>query len=184
MILLWEQLVLHYGAELGAHRWRFEEGHQTTYALLCCRFAPGGDYLRYNANEHAEIRLLESDMWTEQIPRALENWTDFSSRIVVTMAVNRSPCRGCARRLADALMDLHHRFPVRCDRNRFLLASRGAYEDRAMKISTTMASLAALRDAGWELCVLQVGQEVEVGRQLRIALERMGIGRGIVRLSD
>lgn len=38
MILHWNQLVLHYGAGVGAHRPRFEEASQTTYGLLCCRY--------------------------------------------------------------------------------------------------------------------------------------------------
>jgi hypothetical protein len=182
MLLHWDQMVLHYGAEIGAYRQQFVTAGQTTYALLCCRFAPGDYLLRPSSGDHAEARLLESEIWTEQIPQALADWDPRGSRIVVTIAINRSPCRNCTQLLVGALNALHRRFPVACDANRFILASRGAYEDSAMQVATTRNDLIRLRDAGWELCVLQV--EAALSARGRILLEGLeGIGqRGFVRL--
>ena len=70
MILHWAQLVLHYGAELDAHRSKFEAAGQTTYGLLCCRAAPAGDRLSYSAGAHAEERLLATELWRAQVPAA------------------------------------------------------------------------------------------------------------------
>jgi hypothetical protein len=182
MILHWAQLVLHYGPELDVHRPKFEAAGQTTYGLLCCRAAPAGDRLSYSSGEHAEERLLGSEMWRAQIPAALENWTELDTPIVVAMVINRSPCRPCATLLATALDALHARFPLRAQQNRFLLASRGVYEDARMVDYTRRSDLVRLRDAGWELCVLQVGAELpDRGQILLEGIEGVA-GRGFVRL--
>ena len=70
MILHWEQLVLHYGPAISAHRPRFEEAGQTTYGLLCCRYSPIEDQLGYSSGDHAEANLLRSAVWTTHIPNA------------------------------------------------------------------------------------------------------------------
>jgi hypothetical protein len=172
MILLWDQLVLHYGSEVNAHRPRFEAAGQTTYGLLCCRFSPADYQLRASDGDHAEARLLLSETWRVHVPNALEHWDPRGSRLVVTMAINRSPCGNCANLLVAALGDLHSRFPLRSQQNRFLLASRGVYEDSSMKERTTRNDLVRLRDAGWELCVLQVGPALsDRGRILLEGLE-------------
>jgi hypothetical protein len=182
MILHWDPLVLHYGSGIGAHRSRFEEASQTTYGLLCCRYSPTEDELGYSAGAHAEANLLQSALWTTHLPNALRQWTPRDSRITVTMALNRSPCRACAALLIDALSALYREFPARSPQNRFILAARGAYEDANMVTRTTQNDLVRLRDAGWELCVLQVGRTLSArGRILLEGIERVA-GRGIVRL--
>jgi hypothetical protein len=182
MILHWDQLVLHYGSGIGVHRPRFEEASQTTYGLLCCRYSPTEDELGSSAGAHAEANLLRSALWTTHLPNALRRWTPRDSRITVTLALNRSPCRTCAARLIGALGALYRDFPARGPRNRFILAARGAYEDAAMVARTTQNDLVRLRDAGWELCVLQVGPTLPArGRLLLEGIERVA-GRGLVRL--
>lgn len=182
MLLHWDQLVLHYGAEVATHRSRFAAAGQTTYGLLCCRFSPDDDQLSYSAGEHAEARLVQSETWCRHIPRALESWEPRDSPIVVTLAINRSPCRGCASLLINALNDLHLRFPLRCQQNRFILAARGTYEDAHMANATTRNDLVRLSDAGWELCVLQVDSTLpDRGRILLEGIERIA-GRGHKRL--
>jgi hypothetical protein len=182
MILHWEQLALHYGNEVNVHRSRFETAGQTTYGLLCCRFAPGDYQLSFSSGEHAEARLLQSNTWRVDIPAALEHWEPRDSPIVVTMAINRSPCRNCTHLLIDALNLLHVRFPLRGQQNRFILSARGAYEDSAMIDRTTRNDLVRLKDAGWELCVLQLGAALPArGRDLLVAIEGIA-GRGFVRL--
>jgi hypothetical protein len=182
MILHWDQLVLHYGNQIRTHRRRFETAGQTTYGLLCCKYVPSDSQLTYSSVDHAEERLLESESWQAQIPDALEAWTPRSNTIVVTMVINRSPCRSCTAQLSRALRNLHRRFPVKCDLNRFVLAVRGAYEDSEMVAATTFNDLLRLRGAGWELCALQVGHELsDRGNILREGIERI-TGRGFVRL--
>lgn len=182
MILHWDQLVLHYGSGIGIHRPRFEEASQTTYGLLCCRYSPTEDELGSSAGAHAEANLLRSALWTTHLPNALRRWTPRDSRITVTLALNRSPCRTCAALLIGALGALYRDFPARGPRNRFILAARGAYEDAAMVARTTQNDLVRLRDAGWELCVLQVGPTLPArGRLLLEGIERVA-GRGFVRL--
>ena len=182
MILHWEQMVLHYGPEIATHRPKFEAAGQTTYGLLCCRFAPDDKQLASRDGDHAEARLLQHQNWTEHIPRALEHWEPRDSPIVVVLAINRSPCRNCSALLVTALGALHRRFPVACDQNRFILASRGIYEDARMQQATTRNDLVRLKGAGWELCVLQTGPTLPpVGNHLLEGIQNVA-GRGFVRL--
>jgi hypothetical protein len=183
MILHWEQLILHYGPALGVHRARFAAASQTTYGLLCCRYSPTEDELGYSGGDHAEAHLLRSALWTTHLPNALRQWTPHDSRITVALVLNRSPCRNCAALLVDALGAMYRSFPDRGPRNRFILAARGAYEDAAMATRTTQNDLIRLRDAGWELCVLQVGPTLSArGRILLEGIERVA-GHGFVRLN-
>ena len=152
MILHWDQLVLHYGAGVGIHRPRFEEASQTTYGLLCCRYSPTEDELGYSAGAHAEANLLRTALWTTHLPNALRQWTPHDSRIIVTLALNRSPCRACAALLCDALSALYRDFPGRGPQNRFILAARGAYEDAHHPKRLGSAAgrrLGTLRFTGW-----------------------------------
>ena len=123
MILHWDQLVLHYGAGVSIHRTRFEEASQTTYGLLCCRYSPTEDELGSSAGAHAEANLLQSTLWRTHLPNALRQWTPHDSRIIVTLALNRSPCQACAARLVDALGALYREFPGRGPQNGVLVAN-------------------------------------------------------------
>jgi hypothetical protein len=182
MILHWDQLVLYYGAEISRHRPLFEAAGQTTHALLCCRSAPDDVRLSSGSGEHAEDRILQSENWRVHLPCALANWTPLNNPIVVTLAINRSPCGSCARLLTNALNELHRQFPLRCEQNRFILASRGVYEDANMIAATRRSDLVRLLDAGWELCVLQVGSQLPARAQILLqGLEDLG-QRGFVRL--
>lgn len=192
MILHWMQLPLHYGGQVAVHRSHFEEAAQTTYALLCCRFARGNDRLATSGGEHAERRLLESNLWREDIPAALENWSPRDrGRIVVTMVINRSPCPACSDALQQALQTLQWQHALSFQHARFLLASRGAYQGKVTAAgyyqnATTMGNLRRLHSAGWELCVLQMGNDLAPsGQALCQALERVtGRRAGPVRLEQ
>jgi len=182
MILHWAQLVLHYGPTIDAHRPRFEVAGQTTYGLLCCRYSPTEDQLGYSTGAHAEANLLRSALWTTHLPSALRQWTPHDSPIIVTLVLNRSPCQNCTVLLIDALSALYRDFPARGPGNRFILAAKGAYEDATMATRTTQNDLIRLRDAGWELCVLQVGPNLSARGQILLeGIERVA-GRGFVRL--
>jgi hypothetical protein len=192
MILHWRQLPLHYGGEVDAHRVHFEEAGQTTYALLCCRFAPGNDRLAPSGGDHAERKLLASPLWTQEIPVALANWSTLNhSRIVVTMAINRTPCPACTRALVHALTELQWKFALRFEHARFILACRGAYQGTISEAgfyeqATTTGDLRLLQEAGWELCVLQLSEALPPsGRELLQALERQpGVRGRVMRLGD
>jgi hypothetical protein len=182
MILHWDQLVLHYGADLAAHRPQFEKAWQTTYGLLACRWFPADDRLTQSHGDHAEVRLLASDHWQTYLPAALAAWDARNDPIVTCLVLNRSPCPNCAASLAAALDDLNMRFPVACDRGRFVLASLGAYDPADVGAATKVTDLIRLHEAGWEPCVLQVGLELtRRGDELRQALEHLG-WKGFVRL--
>lgn len=165
MLLHWNQLVNYYGEELNAHRGHFHSPGQSTYGLLCCRFADEHTRLAASQGDHSEERLLQSPLW-EQIEQAVKQWisfkTDEGSKVVVTMALNRSPCHPrCAPALYNALNNLQYNYSRRFfDNWRFILACRGAYQGQITDAgyyenSTTSLDLRRLDDAGWNVCVLQ-----------------------------
>jgi hypothetical protein len=185
---------LYYGGEVEGYRKHFEEASETTYALLCCRFARGDDRLAPSRGDHAERRLLTSPLWTQEIPAALMSWSPLNrTRVVVTMAINRTPCRECVTWLTRALTDLQWEFAQRFQDSRFILACRGAYRGKISgelgfyDQATTGTDLMHLADAGWELCVLQVAEELAPsGRDLLQTLQRQTGARRVVvvRLQD
>jgi hypothetical protein len=180
MIMRWRQLILHYGGQIDTHKDRFEEAGEATYALLCCRFSSGDDRLASSGGSHAERKLLESVLWMEDIPAALADWSELDrGRIVVTMAINRTPCPTCADALERSLREMQWKHAKSFEHARFVLACRGAYEGRPTAAgrypnATTTAALRRLADVGWELCVLQTGDTLPPsGRELLQTLERM-----------
>jgi hypothetical protein len=187
MILLWDQLKLHYGDEIRRHKARFEIAGETTYGLLCCRFSPTDRFTYSRDGEHAEARLLESDVWKVHVDRALSSWDPRGSTIVVTVAINRSPCRDCGDLLVKALEDLSRRHPSACDDEtgnhaRFILACRGLYAGRQYILGTRKSLFPRLKEAGWEQCVLQLGKDLPAsGKELLAEIEPVA-GRGFVRL--
>jgi hypothetical protein len=168
MLLSWERLMAYYGAdELAIHRWRFEQAGETTHGMLCCRWSPDGDRVRASSGEHCEVRLLQTDLWTQHIPGAVRAWTPANQPIVTAMVLNRTPCADCTNRLVEALEALQKQYPVACENNRFLLVCRGKYWGRGPGVMTLIPHLRRLREAGWELCVLQMGSDLPPsGREL------------------
>lgn len=187
MILHWDNFSRYYSDgfnHLNQYRSKFEAAGQTTFALLCCHYAPAGHLLKPSTSNHvhAEQNLLQTEMWTKQIPQALEEWNQFNDKMIVTMVVNRSPCQICAPLLVKALNHLHAQFPLRCEQNRFILAFRGVYEDKNFTHYTTITDLRRLKEAGWELCVLQMGPTLSNrGQMLLEGLKNIG-GWGVTRL--
>lgn len=187
MILHWQQLPLYYGGELAAHEQHFREAGEKTYAMLCCGFAPSHARITSNREDHAEQRLLVSSLWTAEIPVALQGWSPLQrTRIVVTLAINRSPCRTCSDRLVQATSRLQFEYAARFEAARFILACRGAYEGRSFEQATTDNDLMRLEDAGWELCVLQMGDQLPPsGNTLLQGLTRLSRKRAFfTRLDD
>ncbi|MBS1211676.1 MAG: hypothetical protein H6R26_292 [Proteobacteria bacterium] len=115
---------------------------------------------------------MQSKLWTEQLPAALDAWTPGDAPIVVLLAINRSPCADCASVLASALHSLNDRFALRCEQQHFILASLGYYQGTGFmrdesaphlrsipsRAVTTHRSLQALHEAGWKHCVLDFGR--------------------------
>ncbi|MDT4328613.1 hypothetical protein ACQE3D_10295 [Methylomonas sp. MS20] len=180
MLLHWRQLTKYYGEELNAHLGHFHTPGQTTYGLLCCRFAQEHTRLMASQGEHSEERLLQSLLW-RQIERTVQAWysfnTDERAKAVVTLVLNRSPCHSrCVPALFDALNHLQYNFSKRFfDHWRFILACRGAYQGKVTDAgfyehSTTTRDLQRLEDAGWQVCVLQtttpVGNTFDLGEGL------------------
>lgn len=173
MILHWQQLPLHFGESIDIHRPHFEMAHRATYGLLCCRFTPGNDQIERSSGDHAEQRLLASPLWQVELPRAMEGYSTLQhSKLLVVMVINRSPCPGCSNLLRTALARLQMQYALRFQHSRFVIASLGVYEGSAG--ATTDQNLRALHDAGWELAVLQVGNDLTAnGRQLLQGIQRV-----------
>ncbi len=191
MIMSWDALRACYGQELDVHRSGFEEASETTYALLCCRFTESNERMAASSGTHAEAKLLRSGLWLQEVPGALGARTlNERGTFLVTLAVNRTPCRECTERLITAMAELHRRYPARMESARFLLACRGAYRGRPdgekgyYSGATTIGGLNRLQRAGWELCVLRVGDALPPsGEELLYAiktLDRENIGTAVV----
>jgi hypothetical protein len=189
MILNWDDFSCFYSDgfnNLNQYKSKFEAASQTTFALLCCSYAHEGHLLKPSISNcvHAEQNLLQSDMWTTQIPLALSNWNELNDQIIVTMVINRSPCQICAPLLENALIEFHKKFPLRCDRSRFILACLGAYEDKNFTQFTTINDLIRLKNAGWELAVLEVDRKItERGNILLEGLKNIYAGNGQRRIN-
>lgn len=174
MIMDWDHLVDYYGAEVVPHREHLERAHNTTYGLLCSRVSGGAlPRLASRRGEHAEERLVGTSLWTQDIPAALEGWSELDDPIVTTLVVNRTPCHGCSHYLRRRINELHRRYPVRMDHSRFVLACLGTYEDADMTVRTTDQHLLGLAGAGWEICVLRVGDLTQRGEELCRGLVRL-----------
>jgi hypothetical protein len=184
MLLHWEQMELYYGNHLREHRPKFDRATQTTYGILCTRFSEDDSRVAASSGAHSEEHLINSQAWRVDLPLAFGQWDTRDRPIVTTLAINRSPCTNCTELLVSALLRYHQQYPLRAQLNRFILASRGAYEDAAMETRTTQNGLQRLHAAGWELCVLQVGGALpRRGEILLEGIERVA-GSGHVRLSS
>lgn len=177
----WNQLTSYYGDEINAYSGHFHNPGQSTYGLLCCRFADEHTRVEVSQGDHSEERLLQSLLW-RQIESAVRHWVSFEadrkSKVIVTLALNRSPCHTrCVPALYSALNKLQHDYSRRFFENwRFILACRGAYQGQVTDAgyyehSTTTLDLRKLDDAGWNLCVLQTsmptpGQSFQLGEGL------------------
>ena len=173
-VLSWPDALAYFGDDIDEHRKHLATAGQTTYGLLTCRWSPS-DAVRMasRSGEHAERRLVLSDVWRE-LDAALDAWDTRSDPMVILLALNRSPCADCAQVLAGALHQLDQRYALRCQRQHFILASLGYYQgagfmrhasapqlrDAPSRDVTTGSGLEALHDAGWKLCVLDFGQGV------------------------
>ena len=184
MILHWNDLVTYYGPDIEHHKSKLMSNKPTTYALFCCSPIPGeGTMMKSADGEHAEERLVLSEVWREQVPRVME-LAGGDKPIIFTLAINRAPCGHCARVLAEKLKELQFNFAVRFENTHFLLASRGNYHsitkfdkaraavreaggrgrvhdtngrypEEVLKTISTGYGLDQLSKTGWKLCVLQ-----------------------------
>jgi hypothetical protein len=165
-VLLWNDAVAYFGDELDQYKARLQRATQATQGLLACRSVRGGDtMLASRDGDHSEVRLIDTDIWKQQLPAALDAWTPGDDPMIVLLAINRSPCGNCAAVLANALHALNDRFPMRCEQQHFVLASLGYYQGAGFMKGgtwdrgtvTTHKGLQAAHDAGWRQCVLDFG---------------------------
>ncbi len=177
MIANWNDLVEYYGTDINAHRSCLSKAHQSTYAMLACKWsARDPARIANQSGEHAEERLLKTAIWTDDIPSAMENRTDLDSEpMVITLALNRSPCGHCAMALTAALEKLQFNYSKRFENTVFILASLGYYqsskymsddheqehaESGAPIWVTTAKGMEQLENAGWKLAVLSFDNNV------------------------
>ena len=185
-VLPWTLLADVYGGDVSQHRDLLATAGRTTYAVLACNLA-GASRFRNESGDHAEERLVQSELWQRDIPAALDQQTDLSTRpLIVTIAINRACCGRCALVLADELTRLEQQFPARVENSVFILAARGYYQgrgfgnnsddrdpgtleysDAAKALVTTSTGLDALQKSGWQQCVLTFdGQMSRRGEEL------------------
>jgi hypothetical protein len=67
-------------------------------------------------------------------------------------------------------------------RDRFILAMRGAYEDNNMITATTHNGLSRLKEAGWDICVLQTGSTLPARGKLLLKSVQRITGHGFIHL--
>ena len=167
----WEDLVAYYGSEINTHKASLNKAHQATYAMLACKWS-AQDPARFAncSGEHAEERLVESKVWTDDIPSALDSRSDLDVQpLIVTLALNRSPCGHCSLILAQALEKLQFNYARRFENTVFCLASLGYYQSSKFmspehdqrhpssnkpRWVTTQQGLDRLTSAGWRLTTL------------------------------
>ncbi|MDD2759207.1 MAG: hypothetical protein PHH11_02815 [Methylomonas sp.] len=180
-VLRWADAVSFFGDELVQHERFLSRATQTTYGLLVSRSVQQGQTLLENREgEHAEERLVLSPFWVSGVVNALESWDVRDAPMVVMLAINRAPCASCSHILAGELHALHRRFPLRVEKQYFILASLGYYQGRDFMTNqlspntlntrsvgsqrsqsvTTDRGLNELSDAGWRLCVMDFGHGV------------------------
>jgi hypothetical protein len=184
MILHWGALEAEYGAEVAPHRAKFESAAWDTYAMLCSRLLPSGARVVANDQLHAEAELLRYRAWQSDLPGALLTMRpSHAVQTVGVLVLNRSPCRNCAKLLISGLSQLATRVHGHFPEIQLILAFRGAYLGHAeadedghewYRQATTTGDLERLDDAGWRLCVLQVGQKLSTrGRWILEAVQRL-----------
>ena len=181
----WSDALTYFGGDLDLHRTALSSASWTTHAILACRFVVG-DVAKVESQdgEHAEQKLVNSKLWTEELDLALANWESRDAPMLVLLAINRSPCGYCARHLANALHRLIDRYPLKAERQHFILASLGYYhsnkdEERSPtsppKNFTTVSGINELREAGWRLCTLKFdGKATPRGKLLNAYLNQLG----------
>jgi hypothetical protein len=184
MILYWNDLVACYGVDVVPHRRKFESADWATYAMFCSRLLRSGSRVVANDALHAEGELLRHRAWRSALPAALRTLRPSTEhRTIGVLVLNRSPCRECTKLLIAGLNELAVRLHALFPNLQAILACRGAYLGRAepdedgqawYRQATTTGDLERLDDAGWRVCVLQVGSELSTrGKWLLEAIERL-----------
>lgn len=181
----WTDALTYFGTDIDIHRTALSSASWTTHAILACRFlAEDTVNVESGDGEHAEQKLIKSRLWTVALDQALANWDSRDAPMLILMAVNRSPCGDCAYHLAAALHRLHDKYPLKAERQHFVLASLGYYhsnrdEERPRstppKNFTTGRGINELKEAGWRLCTLVFdGKATRRGTQLSRYLKQLG----------
>ena len=184
MILNWNELVACYGVDVAPHRQKFESADWATYAMFCSRLLRSGSRVVANDSLHAEGELLRHRAWRSALPVALRTLRPSNDpQTFGVLVLNRSPCRECTKLLIVGINQLAVRMHARFPDIQVILACRGAYLGKAepdedgeawFRQATTTGDLARLDDAGWRLCVLQVGQQLSTrGKWLLEAIKRL-----------
>ena len=184
MILHWHQLVTQYGNDVLQHQQKFESADWPTYAMLCSRLLRSGSRVVVNDSLHAEGELLRHRAWRSALPAALKTLKASGDRQTLgVLVLNRSPCRDCTKALIAGLNELAVHVHAQLPEIQFILACRGAYLGKATadedgsewyRQATTTGDLERLDDAGWRVCVLQVGSTLSTrGKWLLEAVQRL-----------
>lgn len=190
MLVRWQFLVDYYGADITGHRGHLSKAHNATYTVLLNKWSPIERFRFTNqAGEHAEERLVRSAAWTEGVTGSLAARDDRDTApLVITLALNRSPCGHCAGVLADGLSKLQFSYARRFENAVFILASLGYYQSGKFMSDaheqrhpssgerlwvTTDKGLERLEETGWRLAALSFDDEpTQRGQELMDYLRR------------
>lgn len=183
-VLNWDDAVAYFGGELKPHKIPLSEATMATYCVLACRSAMGGtSKLISGDGEHAERKLVMSEIWQSDIDTALSGWDPRAAPMLILVLLNRSPCGDCAHLLSSALHKFNDRYALTTEKQHFVLASLGYYhsnkdivrgETGHSQTFTTQKGLRELAEAGWKLCTLAFGKDLtRRGRELNTYLQQL-----------
>jgi hypothetical protein len=83
-ILHWDDALAYFGDELEIHRLPLSKATMSTYGLLACRSAKTGEAMFVSGNgEHAERKLVMSDIWLNDLDEAISAWDPRGTPMVV-----------------------------------------------------------------------------------------------------
>lgn len=185
MTIRWEDLAACYGPQIDRYKGELDSNRPSTHAVLCIPLPGGGAKFKSEDGEHAEERLLFSDLWKSKVREAL-SYGSVDHKVIITIAINRAPCGHCALILAEKLKELQFNHAARSPNSVFLLAARGNYHaitkfdkargeaakagggqirdengnypDAVRKHISTGRGLDQMVKSGWHLRVLQFGE--------------------------
>jgi hypothetical protein len=122
---------------------------ETTVAVVTVDGGLIGNQFINNSGGHAEENLVNSDTWEEALRTAeLYLAQDPEQIIPIILAINRSPCAGCARLLVRKVRSAKSRLGPR---SHFILASSVQYRGGANTPGTTREILDMLASSDWDI---------------------------------
>lgn len=148
----------------------FEKQGRSTVAVLSVNGSPIGRVEESGEGSHAEMKVFANG-WQQVLeiarPRAARE-----ERTSVILAVNRTPCPECSRRIRAITQAARSKWPEVGPWIDFTLAATGTYEGsdpRSMEGATKAQDLAKLAGLGWDIQQLLTGAKQYEPRSVPLA---------------